>query len=464
MRTISLLTIIFFTLSACTITDTTEESVPDEPTPIPPTRTRRPTNTPPQTGPMATAFALAQQITLVPPTPLGGGAAIIADDDYVGIFKQAWNVVAANYYSDEFNGVDWDAIYDQYLPQAEEVDSPEELWELLEAMIGELDDNHSRFKSPLDITGGGTAAKLYSGVFVYPSIAREDEHALVWCVSPGGAGDKAGIKRGDHILAVDGEPFTRSEGVYDPDELITAWYGTGADTVVLTVLQGPGQEPKDITLDLGFFGGCDFRSYMLVSETPRIGYYRFTSFTQGDTNEDMLAAIQEMESEAPLDGFIIDIRHNTGGSVPLAQDIVKIFTTGLIGTRGSLREGTNRTLLRVRGPVQWNEDTPVVILIDGHSHSAAELFSGGMQFLDRATIIGLSSNGNTEMELNFIISGGGQIFLASEIFMLPDETFLEDVGVTPDIVVPLGDWGLRLTPYDVQLQAAIDFITDLFNR
>jgi C-terminal processing protease CtpA/Prc len=130
-----------------------------------------------------------------------------------------------------------------------------------------------------------------------------------------------------------------------------------------------------------------------------------------------------------------------------------------VGTIGYLREGRSRTLYRIRGPVQWNETTPVVVLTDGNSHSAADYFPAAMQELGRATIIGSYSAGNTEGITGFSLPDGTLIRLAVQALLLNDGSSIEGIGVTPDVYVPLGEWGLRQTPFDIQLQAAIDYLS-----
>ena len=470
--------VIVFTLliaacSSSTADEITSEEPPPQPsnTPLPTTisptstRTRRPTNTPPQTGPLATAAALGKGITIVPPTQIGGSeAVIIADDDYVGIFEQAWNIVNANYVRDNFNGVDWDAIYDEYLPLAEDVQSSEELWDLLTDLILELGDSHSRFVPPSRMeaefgvaVGDSGDPSPWTGINVWP--AKEDEVMMIWCVTPGGPAARAGLDRGDHILAVDGEPMARGEEGFTRAQRIAVIFGTGGDTVTLTVQQGPDQAQRDVEVGLAFVGGCDGWGHFLISEDPRIGYIRAANYG-GDASSLIKSALADMEADGPLDGLIFDQRHNPGGN---SDQSIGVFTEGLVGTVGSLREGKTRTIYRIRGPVEWNEETPMVVLTDGNSHSAADYFPAAIQYLGRAPILGMPSAGNTEGINSFGLADGTLIRLAWTTLVMEDGTILEGVGVIPDIRVPLGDWGLKLTPYDVQLQAAIDYLLDLLN-
>jgi C-terminal processing protease CtpA/Prc len=75
----------------------------------------------------------------------------------------------------------------------------------------------------------------------------------------------------------------------------------------------------------------------------------------------------------------------------------------------------------------------------------------------------MPSAGNTEGIISFNLADGTLIRLAVSALLLEDGTSIEGVGVEPDIRVPLGEWGLRETPFDVQLQAAIDHLLDELN-
>ena len=236
-----------------------------------------------------------------------------------------------------------------------------------------------------------------------------------------------------------------------------AVFGTGGDQVTLTVWQGPDQDPVDITLSLDGVGGCPYRYHEVVSEDPRIGYIRVPDF-DGDSAFAILESINAMEEEQPLEGLIVDVRHNPGGN---SDESVAVFTEGIVGTVGTLREGEQRTIFRIRGPVEWNETTPVVVLTDGSSHSAADYFPAAMKELGRATIVGMNSAGNTEGITGWSLADGTLIRLAVMTMALNDGTVLEGIGVTPDVIVPLGTWGLKAEPYDLQIQAGIDTLLEM---
>jgi carboxyl-terminal processing protease len=460
-----LVIILAFVVNACAGVQT-EVPPTQPPASLTPTQTPlpEPTATPTKkapSGPLATAQALAAQTTLVPPTPVGGvGSVDIAADDYVGIFKQAWAIVEAEYVRDNYNGVDWDAVYDEYLPKAEQVQSSEELHVLLADLIHELGDSHSRFVPPsrmqaeFGVGSSDGTPRPWTGIQVWPGPGREDQYLSAWYVCELSPAALAGIETGDSILAVDGEKVTTgSDGIIDSTFVSGAVFGTGGDSVTLTIQSGPDESPRDVTVELGGAGGCDDWRHMIVNESPRIGYIRVPDF-DGNAGSNILSAIRDMEKDAPLEGLILDVRHNPGGN---SDDSAGIFADGIVGTVGALREGKQRQIYRIRG-VDWNDTTPLVVLTDGSSHSAADYFPAAMKELERATIIGTNSAGNTEGIVSRSLADGTLIRLAITTLLLNDGTSLEGVGVTPQVYVPLGQWGLKQKPYDVQLQAAIDYL------
>lgn len=404
---------------------------------------------------LATVQAMGAQVTV---QPGGTSEPAIAPDDYPAIVDRACAIVQENYVRDNFNGVDWPATCTEYHQLAENVQSQEAFWDLMDAFIAELNDNHSRFVRPDDFaaefdlpsTGEGVA---WPGLIIWP--AREDERLLLWRVCEFGPAADAGLQRGDVVLAFNGTP---AESVPE-EEIGRILYSGQEEEVTLTVQRGPENEPEDITLEYGPAFNCDGWSYDLLSQEPRIGYIRVFDFS-GAASTLIEGAIGEMEEEAPLDGLIVDVRHNPGGN---SDESIAIFTSGDFGLVGPLRADATQGVYRIRGPVRWNETTPVVVLTDGASHSAAEYFATAMQQSGRATLVGMPTAGNTEGITGFSLPDGSLIRLAVMTLQLPDGRTLEETGVVPDLEVPLGEWGLRQEP-DVQLQAGLDTLLEMIGQ
>jgi C-terminal peptidase prc len=397
----------------------------------------------------ATAAAKSQNQT---PSPTQQA---IRADDYPGILEQTWQIVQENYVRDSFNGVDWDAVLQEYRPKAQAVQSQGEFWDIMEEFVAELNDDHSRFVRPgefaaefglFDPSEASTDA-AWTGLQIWP--AREDEQLFIWYVCAQGPAADAGLQRGDVLLAVNGQPVDRES--FDRTLARQAALGERGGSVTLTVQQGPDRKPKDLTLAYGQVAGCDGWQLGVLSSDPYVGYVRVPDFG-GDADVNIQEAIRRLEQDQTLDGLVVDVRHNTGGN---ADRSIAIFTTGVFGQVGPLREGATQTTYRIRGPVRWNETTPVAVLTDGSSHSAAEYFATAMQQSERALLVGQPTAGNTEGITGFSLPDGSLIRLAVSTLELPDKSTLEGTGVLPDISVPLGQWGLREIP-DLQLRAAYD--------
>ena len=432
------------------------DSPAETPQPAEPTATSEPA-APPTKTPSPVQLTQQAVLALLPTRAPVTPAPVIAPDDYPALINQACDIVRDNYVRDNYNGVDWAAKCEEYAGLAESVDSQEAYWDLMSAFISELDDNHSRYVPPgnfnaeFNLPSEGIG-RPWAGWSLWP--AKEDEQLMIWYVCEFGAATDAGLQRGDVILAINGEPVEKGENGFDRGVINQALYAN-EESATITVQRGPDREPEEIALVFGSAGGCDGWQLGLLSETPRIGYIRVPDFG-GDSYNNLLNGIQRLEEGGVLDGLIVDIRHNPGGN---SDDEIAIFTEGEFGKVGSLRDGATQTIYKIRGPVRWSETTPLAVLIDGNSHSAADYFAAAMKVSGRGILVGMPSAGNTEGINSFNLADGTVIRLAWTTLVLPDGNTIEGVGITPDIQVPLGDWGLREQP-DVQLQAAYEALTE----
>jgi carboxyl-terminal processing protease len=178
----------------------------------------------------------------------------------------------------------------------------------------------------------------------------------------------------------------------------------------------------------------------------------------------VLDAIREHKS-AP--GLIIDLRNNGGGAALLVEDIADLLLTkktevGQIITRtgqpvrlfGFAVESLKRTL--EGSPDAY--DKPVVVLINGSSASASELFAGWFQDIGRVTVIGQRSCGCLQGYLGYASVPGGGELAYSEIGMVSMKGHrIEREGVVPDIEIPLTAEDLRINR-DRALEAAVEVL------
>lgn len=196
--------------------------------------------------------------------------------------------------------------------------------------------------------------------------------------------DRAGIRIGDRILAIDGE----SAKGWTNSQVSGRLKGDPGTTVRVTVehLLDGREETLTLKRERIAIPGIPYAGWL----KPGIGYIQHRDFTEGCYDE-MRAAIEKLRSEGELKGLILDYRNNGGGILQEAVKIVGLFTpkgTEVVRTRGRIGEQVFRTRLEPLLP-----DTPLAVLINDNSASAAEIVAGALQDLDRAVLLGQKSFG-----------------------------------------------------------------------
>ena len=197
--------------------------------------------------------------------------------------------------------------------------------------------------------------------------------------------DKAGLKIGDRILAVNGES---TEGKNNAE--VSAAMRGQAGTKVTLRLEREGKT-FDVTITRAEIRLPNVSYSGIVNGNIR--YIRLDEFTQ-NAAKNVREAFKRLKRDNPgLKGVILDLRGNGGGLMGEAVDIVNIWVPQnelVVETKGKVASKNIKS--RTRMPAE-DVDIPVAVLINGQSASASEIVSGSLQDLDRAVIIGERSYG-----------------------------------------------------------------------
>jgi len=238
---------------------------------------------------------------------------------------------------------------------------------------------------------------------------------------------RAGLRAGDTIIAVDGEPLT--PGAASSRELLRGAPGT---EVVLSILREGEDEPLEITVTREIIKVVSVRSRMLE---PGYGYIRLSAF-QLESAEEFRAAVAGLSEEAggQLQGLVIDLRSNPGGVLTAAVEIADALLDGgvIVSTRG-------------RDPVVGSEFTatpgdllngaPVVLIVDAGSASAAEVLAGALGDHGRARIIGSRTFGKGSVQTVLSLSNGDAVKLTTARYYTPSGRSIQARGIDPDVVL-----------------------------
>lgn len=197
--------------------------------------------------------------------------------------------------------------------------------------------------------------------------------------------DKAGLKIGDKIIAIDGKD---ARG-FTTEQVSSRLKGEPGSTVKVTVehLDGTRQSVA-IRRERIAIPGVPYAEWV----ADGIGYIRHSDFTEG-CYEEMRAAVERLRREGELKGLVLDYRSNGGGIMQEAVKILSMFVpkgTEVVSTKG--RTADSRQAYRTESePIL--PDLPLAVLVNGNTASAAEIVAGALQDLDRAVLVGQRSFG-----------------------------------------------------------------------
>lgn len=264
----------------------------------------------------------------------------------------------------------------------DEVD-PDKLMEgAAEGMVSHLDP-YTEYMSEADMNNFDllTTGK-YGGVGSL--IRQKDDYVIFARPYKDSPADKAGLRIGDKILAIDG---TDAKG-FTTEQVSSRMKGDPGTTLELVVERLMDGSVDTLTLrrERIAIPGVPYAGWV----TDSIGYIQHSDFTEG-SYDDLRAAVERLRREGTLEGLILDYRGNGGGILQEAVKILSMFVpkgTEVVTTRGRTENKTFRTASEPILP-----DLPLAVLVNGNTASAAEIVAGALQDLDRAVVIGQKSYG-----------------------------------------------------------------------
>jgi carboxyl-terminal processing protease len=300
----------------------------------------------------------------------------------------------------------------------------------VEAMAESLFERHTAFYTPEqyravtgELGGDGTAVGL--GIEI-----TDRAPWIVTAVAPGGPAERAGVRPGDTIRAVDGRDVT---GVGRATLNRAVAGAAGAD--VRLALERPGEGRLTLAVTRGPYRFPDLEAHVLEGG---VGYVRLRTFSTflslqgGPANviQELDAALARFEA-AGASVWVLDLRHNSGGFVFTANEIVGHFLPDAVTYRALTERGNRGEQLGSGRP--FPVQRPMAVLIDGGSASASELVAAALQEYGRAVVVGERSSGAFAGAQFFPLEGGAALYLAvMELRTGRQGAVVDDVGVTPD--------------------------------
>jgi len=345
--------------------------------------------------------------------PLSSNTAVSSNPDgklppEFDILAEAWKQLSEDY-------VDKSKLDPQKLSQG-----------AVKGMIEALDDPYSGYVDPkTKELESSTFEGKFEGIGAVISI--KDKQLTIVAPIADSPAEKAGIKAGDKILEIDGQP-TSKLGLIEATLKIRGPKGT---PVRLLILHEGEAEPVEVQIVR------DEIKVESVSFEMRgdIAYIRITQFLKSTGGE-----LQDVLKDAigkGAKGIVLDLRNNPGGLLNASADVASQFLAMGLVAKVVDDEGRESQVPVKRGGIATN--LPLIVLVNQGSASASEIMAGALQDYGRAKLAGSQTFGKGSVQLVRDLSDGSALHITAYRWLTPFGRPIDGVGLTPDFPLKLED-------------------------
>ncbi|MGF1569374.1 MAG: S41 family peptidase [Nodosilinea sp.] len=370
------------------------------------------------------------------------GPAFWAQAESPDLFDAVWETINEHFYDPDFNGVDWGAMADHYRPQLAQTSSRPERVALINEMLAQLKTSHTHL-----YTADEPAYYQLLGIF-YPRFSElqtqlqdafpdgrveyvglgaitteKDGKTFVKAILDGSPAATAGLRAGDQIISVAGQPFKPIQSFVDSaDRPISLRVQPASTLDSQREIEVTPKRYDGITMFLDAMAD----SVQVIEKADRqIGYIHVWSYA-GDQYQQKLEEELIYGRLKDADALVLDLRDGWGGAPPTA---LYPFTARGPSVTNVGRDGQPWTYRS-----QW--DRPVVMLVNEGSRSAKEILAYSFQRYDIGPVVGSPTPGAVVAGRPFLMPDHSLLYVAVADVYVDDTVRLEGVGVTPDVVVP----------------------------
>ncbi len=268
-------------------------------------------------------------------------------------------------------------------------------------------DPHSNFLDPSEYQDMQRKQRAqYFGIGML--ISMDGTKVIAMEPFPGSPAWRADLRRGDVIVAVDGNDVTKKDSAAVADLL----RGPRGSQVRVSVQREGAPEPVTVTVTRGEIETSLVDAFWIK---PGIAFLKVTSFEAQNVARDVEAAMQKL-GEANVKGLILDLRENRGGLVTEAVSLAGRFLRDgqvVVSHRGRAEK---EQVFRANKANPAAQKYPIVVLVNGNSASASEIVSGALQDHDRALILGETTFGKGLVQAQFPLSEGALLLTIAHYY------------------------------------------------
>ena len=255
------------------------------------------------------------------------------------------------------------------------------------------------------------ATGKYAGIGSIIRYNQKEERAMIIEPYEGSPAQLAGVEAGDIILSIDEVDVLKKP----TDEVSTMLRGEPGTSLQLRVKRMDKATPLTFRITRKTIQTPTIPYYGMVADG--IGYIYLANFTTGSTQV-VRHAFADLRSQG-MHKLVLDLRDNPGGAIDEAVNIVNLFVQKgqkVVYTKGKMAS-SNREYFTTSEPLDTL--TPIVVLVNGSSASAAEILSGSLQDMDRAVVMGTRTYGKGLVQAIHEVPDRGNLKLTVSRYYIP---------------------------------------------
>jgi carboxyl-terminal processing protease len=342
----------------------------------------------------------------------------------------------------------WDIVHEEYVDQP--VDDTALMRGAINGMIAALGDKHSSYMDPDQYKMANSSLEgEYEGIGAWVDLTGD--YLTIISPIPNTPAEKAGLRAGDKIIAIDGVDMTGIDSSIVHKKVL----GPAGSEVTLTIQRLEVDTPFDVTITRAKVVVPSVTSKMLDGQ---IAYVQIIQFGEKTTSE-LSTQLKDLMKQNPK-GLILDLRNNGGGYRDTAIQVLSEFLpNNQIAMLEQFGDGTTQEFKTSgRGLAV---DIPMVVLVNEGSASASEITAGALQDYQRAQLVGVTTYGKGSVQVWLPLDDNqGAVRVTVARWLTPKSRQINEVGLDPDVEVKISDEQYAAGE-DPQLARAVELLSQV---
>jgi carboxyl-terminal processing protease len=353
-------------------------------------------------------------------------------------------------------GTFWEALHLLYqdfygkLPEAQDA-----TYNAIRGIVNELGDPNTSFLTPKEADFFRTALQgSFEGIGARVEWDEEEDTLRISEPFENQPAWQAGLRRGDLVMAVDGESLQGST----LNEAVDKIRGPKGTMVLLTIVRTGVAEPFNVEVVRDLIETPTIATDT-IGQDKNIAYVKLTTFNQ-NAGQLVQQAVEEALNREPA-ALIFDLRGNTGGLLREAVKVANVFIDNSVVLLERFSDGHTETYKTATTAVA--KEIPLIVLVNSGSASASEIVAGALQDTGRARLLGVTTYGKGSVQLPHTLRDGAIMRVTIAHWFTPNDRTIDGTGLEPDVVVDLTDED-RNKGADPQLTAAVELLQKEIGR